>query len=105
MENQITQKIECIILIKAAQKTRKICNVQKLYIPHLPIYLDRVCKVLVTVRRDGVSPSEQNLYADEDTSSLQFPQFPSVKQTLKDTLRTSFNLRVSTKTLHTHLDT
>ncbi len=38
-----------------------------------------VCKVLVTVRRDGVSPPEQKFYAGEETSPLRCPQFRNVK--------------------------
>ncbi len=60
----------------------------------------RVCKVLVTVRRGWVSPPEQRLHIGEETLPLRCLQFPNVKQTLIETGRTSFIIKVSTNTSH-----
>ena len=56
-----------------------------------------VCKVLVTVRRDGVSTPEQNLYAGEETSPLRYPRFPNPPQSLIIIEHTPLNIRVSAK--------
>ena len=64
-------------------------------------YIQRVCKVLVTVRRGRVSPPEQNLYAGEETSPLRTPRFPNPPQSLIIIEHTPLNITVSTKTLHT----